>query len=182
MPVYVALLRGINVGGVARLPMAELHDLALDVGFHTAVTYVQSGNLVGRHPGSVEEVQHALQDALAEHLGVAVPVVVRTAAGLRGVVAANPFRAEATADPTKVHVTFHLRSPARWLSEIDLDPLAPEAAKAGAEEVYLSLPGGIGRSKLAQALARRAPKDDPGTTRNWRTVEALAQMVTEQPG
>ncbi|MDH3706848.1 MAG: DUF1697 domain-containing protein [Acidimicrobiia bacterium] len=172
----IALLRGINVGGHNRLPMADLRAIAADRGHDGARTHLQSGNLVlpglGAEPA---EVEAALATGIAERTGLTVPIIARTGAQIHEVVATNPYPAQAAADPTKVLVTF-LPAPApAALRAFDAAPHHPEDAHVAGTEIYLSLPSGIGRSKLATAL-HRIPNADAGTTRNWRTVLALADM------
>ncbi len=91
VPTYVVLLRGLNVSGHHRLPMETLRDLVASAGFGEVATYVQSGNIVCSGRGSGERVSRAIEDRLASELGWSVPVLVRSGAQLRTVLAANPF-------------------------------------------------------------------------------------------
>jgi uncharacterized protein (DUF1697 family) len=181
----VALLRGVNVGGATRLPMADLRRAAEACGYLDVRTYVQSGNVVLRlprdHPtaGGTDAVAASLRRSIAERTAVRPDVVVRTTEELRAVLATNPFL-DRSPDPTHHHVVF-LDGPAS-LGDVDPGPFAPEDAVAVGREVYLFLPGGIGRSKLAAVLSRRAT--GTGTARNWRTVTKLAGLADEleRPG
>lgn len=184
MPTMVALLRGVNVSGVT-LPMAELRRVcAEDCGFSDVRTYVQSGNAVfttsSRSPARVAAT---LSAALERSTGRPVDVAVRTAAELRRVVGANPY-AEHTDDPTKVHVAFGIgdADDDGALDWFDADEWAPESLTVVGREVFLHLPGGMGRSKLAAEMSKRgARKGAPrATVRNWRTVTALAAMLDDR--
>lgn len=172
----VALLRGINVGGHNRLPMADLRAIASECGHPGARTHLQSGNLVlPDADDDPADIERTLSAAIADHAGLSVPVIVRPAADLARVVAANPYPTEAAADPTKVVVTFLPAPASAELRSFDPRPYAPEDAWVADTEIYLSLPDGQGRSPLAAALSS-LPNADAGTTRNWRTVLALADL------
>lgn len=174
----MALLRGVNVGGRTKLPMADLRSAVEACGFVDVGTYVQSGNVVLRvpegHPtsGDAGAVADAVRRAVADRTDVQPDVVVRFREELHRVLAGNPFL-DRSGDPTHHHVAF-LAGPAS-LGDVDPSAFAPEDAAAGEREVYLFLPGGIGRSKLAAALSRRATGS--GTVRNWRTVTKLAELA-----
>jgi uncharacterized protein (DUF1697 family) len=95
---------------------------------------------------------------------------------MASIVTANPYP---VSDPTKVVVSFLAEAgDAAVLRSIDLDAYAPEGLTVHGTEVYFNLPQGQGRSKLLQEIARqvRRSKVDRATTRNWRTVQALADM------
>jgi uncharacterized protein (DUF1697 family) len=173
----IALLRGINVGGKNKLAMADLRAIAGDVGFPDATTYVQSGNVVlpSVPAAQVGGVAATLSTAIAERTGLTVPVITRTADEWRAIIDANPFP-EAAADGTKLHVILLDGPPSSKLRAFDAAPFAPEQASVGHREVYLSLPDGMGRSKLAVAL-QRVDHAKTGTARNWRTVLALASLA-----
>jgi uncharacterized protein (DUF1697 family) len=170
----VALLRGVNVGGKAKLAMADLREIVAGCGFEDVRTYIQSGNVVFTTPGKADPdaVAATLATAIAAGSSVAPDVVVRTAAELAAVVDANPFlrRGEDTAH---LHVSFTGTKPDLGID--DLARYAPEEAATAGREVYLFLPNGMGRSKLAADLARRSRP--PGTARNWRTVTKLLEMA-----
>lgn len=173
MSIYVALLRGVNVGGANRLPMADLRRIATECGFADVQTYVQSGNVVFSSPDGAEASGSVLHDAVLAATGVDSAITVRSRNELEKIIAGNPFPEPAAADPTRVHVTF-LFAPARDLG-IDAARYEPEEAVLSGRELYLHLPAGLGRSKLATDLARR--QDLAGTTRNWRTVTTLLDMA-----
>ena len=174
---YVVLLRAVNVGGTAKVPMPRLRELLAEAGLEDVATYVQSGNVVAS-PGSVtggaKGVGAAVHNAIRDDLGLDVPVVVRTGAQIAKVLAANPFP---DADPTRVGVLF-ASGP---LAKAEIDRLAGRAAasedvKRAAGHVYIHCPDGFGRSKLATAAG--APRPDLVVTmRNLRTVAKLAEMA-----
>ena len=179
MTVFVALLRGVNVGGRTKLAMADLRAAAEGCGYEQVRTYVQSGNVVFSAPRrpSAAKVATTLRKAIAAGSTVDPEVVARTAAQMEQIVAGNPF-ADRGATDTDLHVVF-LADDAKpaGLRDLDLERYAPEELAVVGHEVYLHLPGGMGRSKLGADLLRR--KDVVGTARNWRSVTTLARMAAE---
>jgi uncharacterized protein (DUF1697 family) len=182
MPAYIALLRGINVGGHNKVAMFDLRAVAQDLGHGRVATYIQSGNLVftsdrADPAGLADE----LEQEIAARLGVKAPVVVVSGAELAEVIAANPFPADAS--PRTVHAVFRRdeMSPEGHAAVAE----ASQAARAAGSRdeavvvgrtLYLSTPDGLGRSDLAARLARSAAQS-AGTARNWATVTRLAAML-----
>ena len=170
----VALLRGVNVGGKTTLAMAKLREVADELGYDDAATYIQSGNLVLRTSASAAAVEKDLAKTIAALGGVQPAVLVRTLAQLRKVVDGNPFLRRGE-DEKSCHVVFGAKATKRSLAGLDLDSYAPEEAVAVGKELYLFLPNGVGRSKLAGDLA--SDKSAVGTMRSWRTVTKLLEMA-----
>ncbi|MBK9696826.1 MAG: DUF1697 domain-containing protein [Propionibacteriaceae bacterium] len=102
-PDRVAWLRGINVGGNKRVSMAQLRAVAVDLGWRQVSTHLNSGNLLFGAQGPASEVAAQLSEAIGERLGVEVAVLVREAADLGALLAANPFP---EGDPSRVCVAF----------------------------------------------------------------------------
>ncbi len=175
MTVYVALLRGVNVGGRNKLPMATLRAVATGCGFGDVETYIQSGNAVFRSPLGAAKVETTLHDAILAATGVDSRVVLRTAAELPRVVIDNPFLARG-ADEKMLHVTFLYRGSTPMLDAVDAQLYAPDEVAVIGAHAYLHTPNGLGRSKIAaEPLIRKLGLH--GTTRNWRTVTRLAEMA-----
>ncbi len=169
------LLRGINVGGRHPLPMAMLRGLFEELGYSGVATYMQSGNLVATAPARpLDEARIAT--ALEERFGFAVPVVSRCQAEMDAVLSHQPFTGS---DAAKAH--WHCLFLPEPLSATSLTRLAgkiagQEALEARGREVFLYLPHGTGRSKLAAAVSA-APMSPAATLRNWRTVLQLQSML-----
>ncbi|MGQ0632820.1 MAG: DUF1697 domain-containing protein [Sporichthyaceae bacterium] len=186
--VMVALLRGVNVGGASKVAMADVRAVTESCGFRHVRSYVQSGNLIfaAQAPATPRSVEQRLAQALAEQTSVAPAVLVRTHAELQAVVAANPF-ADRGAGPTQLHVVFLAQRLTAAAMSLDADEFTPEEFSIAGREIYLHLPGGAGRSKLAVALTKgltRAGGGDraaSGTMRNWRTVTTLLEMAEATP-
>ncbi|MZD17538.1 MULTISPECIES: DUF1697 domain-containing protein [Streptomyces] len=179
MTTYAALLRGINVGGNKKVPMADLRTLLTGLGHTGVATYLQSGNAVFTSDHGDEDTLAAdLTTALAGHFGFTVDVLVRDHAYLEAVRADCPFPA-AELQGKQLHVTYFSQAvePARFES-IDQQAFLPEEFRIGDRALYLYAPEGLGRSKLAEALSRpRLGKGLIATTRNWNTVVKLAELT-----
>ena len=169
---WIALLRGVNVGGATKLPMADLRRIAEDCGFDDVRTYVQSGNVVFRTRGAAAAaVAKKLRSAIAAGTSLNPAIAIRSAEQLAKVVEQCPFD-----DTANVHVTFLVEGAKHAAPKVEQEQFAPERYDVRGREVYLYLPNGLGRSKLAAALSKGAAAAD-GTTRNWRTVTTLLEMV-----
>jgi uncharacterized protein (DUF1697 family) len=172
---YVAMLRSVNVSGHNRLAMDRLRALVASAGFDEVVTYVQSGNLILTGRGSPRAVGRVIEERMAADLGWSVPVIVRSKAQLRAVLAVNPF-ARRHVDPKTLHVTFLAGDPAPGAAEALTGRSGDDRLTVIGHEAYLHCPGGYGRTKLNNTFLERR-LGCPATTRNWRTVTALAALA-----
>ncbi|MFH9734013.1 DUF1697 domain-containing protein [Streptomyces sp. NPDC017260] len=176
---YAALLRGINVGGARKLPMAELRALLTDLGHDAVRTHLQSGQAVFESGhGDEESLAAELRGAIEKRFGFAVDVIVRDHADLKAVAEACPFPA-AGLEAKQLHVTyFSAPIAAERFETVDQPAFLPEEFRLGDRALYLYAPNGLGRSKLADALARpRVNKGLIATTRNWNTVVKLVELT-----
>lgn len=174
---YAALLRGVNVGGRRKVPMADLRAVLAGLGHTEPATLLQSGNAVftaREGGGGADALRAELEGALADRFGFPVDALLRDEAELSAVVDANPLE---VGDPSRFLVLFvdGPVAPAD-LAGIDADAHAPEAMAAGEREVYLALPDGLRNAKLP-GLVERALRGRIATGRNWRTVARLLEMV-----
>ena len=172
--VSVALLRGINVGGSHRVLMTDLRVVFSDAGCTKVETYIQSGNVIFDRPdGAADLLESDLERRIAASTGFAVTVVLRSVEELRNVVADNPFPA---ADPGRLVVAFFGADPAPGaLERLRAAAVESEEIVHRERDLYLHLPHGIGRSKLAQTLSSLPA---PVTARNWRTVTKLLELAS----
>ena len=157
MPAYAALLRAVNVGGTGKLPMAQLQAMCEAEGYAGVRTYIASGNVVFHTGRDAAQVKAALERRLHQYTGKPVRVLVRTAAELARILAANPFPEQA---PNRTVVIFLDHAPAA-------DALAT-VSRQREERVAL---GGMAGSKL------RIPAGEAGTGRNMNSVARLAAMA-----
>ncbi|MHA5050415.1 DUF1697 domain-containing protein [Streptomyces sp. SD15] len=176
---YAALLRGINVGGNKKVPMAELRTLLTELGYGDVGTYLQSGNAVfATDRGDEESLGAELAEAMEKHFGFTVGVLVRDHAYLKAVREACPFPA-AELEARQLHVTY-FSGPidAERFAPVDPAAFLPEEFRLGDRALYLYAPDGLGRSKLADALSKpRLLKGITATTRNWNTVVKLEELT-----
>lgn len=177
MPVYVAMLRGVNVGGNP-LKMEWLRKTCAELGFGDVRTYLQSGNVVLSSRLGAEALAKRLKAAIDGKTRLPVPVIVRTAGEMEQVVAANPFLKQKGIDATKLHVTF-LERPTAKPDTARLDKLAGtrDEYRLARREVYLHCPVNYGQSKLVNTALEKFLGS--ATTRNWKTVTTLAAMASE---
>ena len=173
---YVALLRGVNVGGKNRLPMADLRDIFTAAGCAAVQTYIQSGNVVFEASQDLaERVPEIVTRAIRRQFGYETAVVMRSSEELRRVVASNPF--DTSGDPRFLQVAFLEDTPGtEAVSRLDPQRSPPDAFAVRGRHVYLHYPNGVARSKLTnEYLAARL--QTASTMRNWRTVLKLLEMV-----
>ncbi|MFO1060871.1 MAG: DUF1697 domain-containing protein [Dongiaceae bacterium] len=167
MPAYVALLRAVNVGGTGKLPMTALQAMCRAEGFAAVRTWIASGNVVFAAERSEAEVRAALERRLQAHAGKPVGVLVRTAAEMAGVLAANPFP---DAPPSRT-VAIFLSEPPPPDALAQVRGRVDEEIRLGVREIYVAYRAGMARSKL------RIPAAAAGTARNLATVAKLAVMA-----
>ncbi|MEV7402471.1 DUF1697 domain-containing protein [Streptomyces sp. NPDC091267] len=179
MTMYAALLRGINVSGHKKIPMADLRALLTGLGHGDVRTHLQSGNAVFSSAADDENaLATELERAIQERFGFDVPCLVRDGSYLAAVADACPFPA-AELEARQLHVTYFDRPvDAARFAPLDAAAFLPEEFRVGERALYLYAPDGLGRSKLAAALSR--PSLNKGliaTSRNWNTVTRLAEMT-----
>lgn len=163
---YIALLRGINVGGII-LRMDTLRGLCQDMGLQNVRTYIQSGNVLFDSVKPEAVLQQALEAALEAEMGRQIPVILRTAGEMRSALDANPFR---TANPARVGVLFFPQPIDQTLIEDLTGPGGEELLPSG-RNLYIHYPDGMGRSRLKLPKALSG-----GTMRNMNTVAKLVQL------
>lgn len=176
MTIWIAFLRAVNVAGVNRLPMAAFRDLLAGLapagtGMADVKTYIQSGNAVFRSDLSAPVLARSIADAVHDKFGFRPPVLMRSLAEVEAVLAGNPFAGEAG---NMVHLFFADRELPRATVDFLASVAAPSERYAlRGKVVWLHLPDGIGRSKLA---ARVGGLPIEMTARNLNTVEAVAAL------
>jgi len=167
MTSYVVLLRAVNVTGNNTLPMSVLKSICEEAGFLSVRTYIASGNVIFKSKKSVAQVKALLEPALAAHAGKPIGVLVRTAAEMAAVLAANPVP---HTHPGKTVAIFLDEPPASDCLG-SLKNHTQEELRLGHREIYVYYPDGQGQSRLI-ILAAKA-----GTARNLNTVAKLAELA-----
>jgi uncharacterized protein (DUF1697 family) len=185
VPTYVALLRGINLGGHNKVAMADLREVVASLGHADVATYIQSGNVVfSAEQSDTAALAAALEEAIAETIGVRARVVVLSREELAQVVRDNPYADEP--NPKAVHAVFLSGQPGPEVAE-RVASAQQQVARQGSRDsaqvvgrtIFLHTPGGYGRSDLAAELVKlgqRKTDTVTGTARNWATVTKLAAM------
>ncbi len=168
MTSYVALLRGINLGK-RQLRMEDLRQVATELGLGSPRTYIASGNLLFTSDKGEKALKAELEKALAEHMGAAVGVMLRTATQMAEVADGNPFAKE---PGNKVVAIFLHRAPPANTAD-QAKKVAGERIKTGKREIYVHYPDGQGLSRLV------IPAAATGTARNMNSVAKLAEMAKE---
>src|SRR5258706_16039465 len=150
MPIYIAMLRGINVGGHKLIKMDRLRASLEVLGFQQVKTYIQSGNVVFKTgKTSTAGLSKRIEERILQDFGFWVSVVWRTADEMNKMIASNPFLKERGINPEKLHVMFLSESPApaalKKLAELTA---APERCHGSGREIYFYLPNGVSQSVL----------------------------------
>ena len=179
MPVWVSLLRAINLGSHNKVSMPVLRGLLEQAGFDDVRTYVQSGNIITRSPHrSPDKVAGLIGGIVAEHFSVDTPVAVRSPAQLRAVLAWNPFPEAAAERPKLVTVCHLLETPKPPDVEALLAEDVAEPVAVRGDELVIDYAEGSHGSKVTPAWLTRRLKVE-GTARNWRTLTALVDMTAD---
>jgi uncharacterized protein (DUF1697 family) len=175
MTVYIALIRGINVGGNKLLKMADVKAAFEKLGLQNVRTHLQSGNVVFQTDA---KDRAKLGKALEGALGVEAKIMLRTAAELRKAIAANPLP-DATSQPSRFIVAFLSAKPTAAAMKALRDGYSgPETMELHGAELYIQYGDDMGRSKLNNALLERK-LGVSATSRNWNTVTRLLEMADE---
>ncbi|MEJ8544708.1 DUF1697 domain-containing protein [Brevibacillus borstelensis] len=186
MAIYIALLRGINVGGKNLIKMAELKRTFEAMGLSRVRTYIQSGNVLFESEEEEEPLRVRIEHEVEAAHGFFVNVVLRNAEELRRIAASCPFseeelsRAGASAEGESLYVAFLLRE----ASQESVECLAPyksedEQYRASGREIFLLFGKSVRNSRLAANLQRL---DVPVTVRNWKTLNKLVALASELEG
>jgi uncharacterized protein (DUF1697 family) len=193
MATHVALLRGINVGGRNKVPMADLREIVTSLGHTGVTTYIQSGNvLFSTASTSTGELASALESAITGRFGIYAAVVVLSRDDLARILRDNPYPDEP--NPKLVHVVFLNAEPPSAVLERIAAAQSAAGAKGSQDTVtaigralFLRTPDGYGNSELAQSLFRiispsaKQKRDDlAATARNWATATKLLALCDEK--
>ncbi len=173
---FIAILRGINVGGKRKILMKDLREQLTDAGFGDVKTYIQSGNVIFEYSGveSTLEIAARLERIIEELYDFNVPVIVWTAEELRLAVDSNPYTADYRADC--LHLTFLKEKPDNTvLAEIEDYDFPPDLYRISGNKVFIYCAGRYSDSRLTNNFFEKKLKVN-ATTRNWKTVLELAEL------
>lgn len=178
MPIYIAMLRGINVSGQKIIKMERLRASFEALGFSEIKTYVQSGNVVFKtEKASTAGLAEKIAKKILNDFGFSVSVLIRTPAEPGEVLKQNPFPKQPAGNENKSYVTF-LSEPVPRGAEAFLKPLAAKTERffVSGREIYLHCPDGYGNTKFSNSAIEKKLSLE-ATTRNWRTVNSLFEMA-----
>jgi uncharacterized protein (DUF1697 family) len=175
---YVALLRGINVGGHKIIKMESLRKEFEEMGFADVATFVQSGNVVFKaSEKAAADLPARIEKMLLRRFEMAVPVIVRTAGEIGEVAGNNPFLKETSVDVSKLHVSFLSGVPGKnAVKGLDTIASGADRFRCRGREIFLYCPDGIGGTKLSINAFEKI-LSVVATTRNWNTVNKLWEMA-----
>jgi uncharacterized protein (DUF1697 family) len=174
--IKILLLRGVNVSGANRLPMAEFREMLAEFGLKNVDTHVQSGNAVFADPG-VEGLESKIGAAMLLRFGFKPALFIMGLEDYRSILTANPYKAAGAVDGTKVHI-FFLAAPATGTDLAGLRAHANEGQQVTLTDkaLYLHTPAGFGKSTLAEKIPRYLQV--PHTARNQRSAESILALAT----
>ena len=178
MPVYIGLLRAVNLGEGTMVPMEALRTLLRKEGLEDVQTLLQSGNTVFRSTASSgSELERPLAEKIARAFRVKTDLFLRSAKDWKAILTANPYVAEAKEDPARLVVlVLHEAPPAeRWQALRDAIR-GRETVRGAPRHGYIYYPDGQGRSKFTIALIE-SKLGTPGTVRNWNTASTLGALA-----
>ena len=172
---YLALLRGINVGGKNILPMKGLRELITDLGCENVTTYIQSGNVVFQAKAE-QELAGKIEAGILERFGVKSPVILRTLDELKRTVDGNPFLLEGS-EESSLHVMFLKEQPSlERIKSLDPERSPGDRFAVVGRDIFLHLQNHAAKTKLTNAYFD-SKLATISTGRNWRTVNRLREMM-----
>ena len=181
MKKYIAILRGINVGGKRKILMADLKKTCAALGFKNVQTYIQSGNVIfdaAEEPANA--LSQRLEHAVLQDYGFNVPVLIRSVNELKNLYQENPFLNLADADLNALHLTFLSEKPKpEALKKINNQDYGPDFFELCENHVYLKIPGKYHESKLSNAFFEKKLRVT-ATTRNWKTLTKLIELAENE--
>ena len=180
MKTYIALFRGINIGGHNLLPMKDLVLILQRLGLQKIRTYIQSGNVLFQCADrNASQLADRISAEITKTQGFAPQVLLLLPKDLSKAITGNPFP-EAESDPKTLHVLFLLSAPKTPdLRKLEQIKAASERFELKGRLFYLHAPDGVGRSKLAASAERLLGV--PVTGRNWKTVQEIMALAKKAP-
>lgn len=171
---YIALLRGINVGGKNKIKMFELKNMFESLNYKNVRTYIQSGNVIfDNEITDTIKLANSIENKINEMFGLLVKIIIRTDEEFRNIVKNNPFVNEPNIELDKLHVIFmldKLETDAELLLSIKKEE--NEKYLINSREIYLYCPNGYGKTKLNNAMFEKK-LNTVSTTRNWKTINNI---------
>ncbi|MWC29042.1 DUF1697 domain-containing protein [Paenibacillus sp. MMS18-CY102] len=181
MTIYIALLRGINVGGKNKIKMADLREALEGLGLSKVQTYIQSGNVLLESGEDEDTLRQRIEQEVERSFQIKLKVIIRTSGQLNAIVADCPFtmeqiaHAEAASDSESLYVTMLQEEPqAERLDKLSTYATPEEQYRVAGNNIFLLFNESIRNSKLAVQIEKLGV---PTTTRNWKTINKLVQLA-----
>ena len=171
MKTYIVLLRGINVSGKNKLPMADLRDLLNELDFQNVKTYIQSGNIILTSEESKTAICKKIKDGIFTKFGYDVPVIAKTISEWKKVIKNYPF----PTDNPKI-VAFIFLDKKTSETKIEAKGIDDDEYQINNDMVYIYCPNGFGKSKITNNLFEKKLKVT-ATTRNYNTTLKLLELT-----
>jgi uncharacterized protein (DUF1697 family) len=176
MTIFIALLRGINVGGHHTIKMAELKNLLETMGLNNVKTYIQSGNVLFESEKDAEQLTLEIEAGITKTFGFPVPVILRTSVEFEQIIKNCPFPSDSLKEGESVQIAFLAGEPStEGINHLNTFKSERDECKIKGKEVYLFFRQSFRNSKLATQLPKLGV---PATVRNWKTVNKLATLLT----
>lgn len=180
---YVALLRGINVGGKNKIKMAELRAAMERLGLSEVQTYIQSGNILFESDDDEQTLRIMIEQMIEQKFGLSIPTILRTSDELQEIVRNCPFsnqeiaEAEASSEVESMYVTMLLDAPdAERMEKLKAFDFKGDQFSIQGRDVYMLFQQSIRNSKLAVQVEKLGVP----TTRNWKTMNKLISMFEDR--
>lgn len=178
MPIYIAMLRGINVGAHKRMKMEKLRASCEALGCQQVKTYIQSGNVVLQAEKlSASSLTRKIEERILADFGFSSDVILRSREEMQKIVKGNPLLKEEGIDTSKLHVVFLSEAAApSAVKKLEALTLEPDRVRHSGKEIYFYFPNGVSGSSLWKHNLDRE-LSITGTMRNWNTVNKVYQMA-----
>jgi uncharacterized protein (DUF1697 family) len=179
MPIYISMLRGINILGRKRVEMTRLREMLEGMGFEQVRTYINSGNVVFKTGKSApSELSRRIEERMVAEFGFSALVITRTANELGRAIEGNPFVKESRSDPSRVFIGFLTQAAkADAVSKLQARATKAEQAHCCGKEIYVYYVDGMGRARLLTHGVLERVLAVSVTMRNWNTVSKLYEMA-----
>ncbi len=183
MPVFISMLRAVNVGGHGKIKMDALRALYASLKFENPQSYLQSGNVIFKtSERDLDAIAKRLQSAVEKKFSCNTDVILRTTEDLRAVVKKNPFAKRPDVEPGKLLIFFLAADPGNEARKAVLEQkFRPEELHAIGRELYIYFPNGQGNSKLPFPRINKLLQT-PGTGRNWNSVTNMLEIAETLEG
>jgi len=168
---YIVLLRGINVSGKNKIPMADLRDLLNSLQFQNVQTYIQSGNIILESDKSKTAIGEIIKEGILSKFGFDIPIIVRTTPEWQKAIENYPFSLE-----NEKIVAFTFLDRKSEIKEIEINNIGEDQYKINGDVVYLSCPSTFAKTKISNNLLEKKLQVI-ATTRNLRTTLKLLELA-----